>query len=271
LWKLIDGLAPQQRPALLRGDIGWGTERMMLGAEQRKLPYLFKLRQSRGVKRLLERLFHSEEGEPAGRGWQGIRTELMLQGWSRSRPVVVLRRQMRNDLALTEPGPAAPKQLSLGWAEVAGHGVLYKYAVRVSSLDEAAAPIAQHDRDRADAENNFDEWKNQWSGPGCTTQDLLRSQVLARIGALAYNGWTLLTRLAIPDKHGEAITTRPLLLHGMARRTRHGHQTTVTITSLPARARRMKAALQRASAFLYWVRATAEPLTRAQRWRLIPS
>ena len=27
---------------------------------------------------------------------------------------------------------------------------------------------------------------------------------------------------------GEAITTRPLLLHGIARRTRHGHQTTVT-------------------------------------------
>ncbi len=33
----------------------------------------------------------------------------------------------------------------------------------------------------------------------------------------------------------------------------------------------MKAALQRASAFLQWVRATAEQLTRAQRWRLILS
>ncbi len=42
LWKFIDGLEPQQRPALLRGDIGWGTERMMLGAEQRELPYLSK-------------------------------------------------------------------------------------------------------------------------------------------------------------------------------------------------------------------------------------
>ncbi len=87
LWKFIDGLAPQQRPALLRGDIGWGTERMMLGAEQRELPYLFKLRQSRGVKGLLERLFRGEDWEPAGKGWQGIRTELMLQGWSRRRPV----------------------------------------------------------------------------------------------------------------------------------------------------------------------------------------
>ncbi len=58
----------------------------MLGTEQRELPCLFRLRQSRGVKGLLERLFCSEEGEPAGRGWQGIRTELMLQGWSRPLP-----------------------------------------------------------------------------------------------------------------------------------------------------------------------------------------
>ena len=271
LWKFIDGLEPGQRPALLRGDIGWGTERMMLGAAQRELPYLFKLRQSRGVKGLLERLFRSEEWESAGKGWQGISTELMLEGCSRSRPLVVLRRQIRNDLALTQPDPAAPQQLSLGLAEIVDQGVLYEYVVLLSSLDEEVATIAQHYRDRADAENNFDELKNQWSWSGFTTQDLLRCQVLARIGALVYNWWTLFTRLAIPDKHGEAITTRPLLLHGIARRTRHGHQTTVTITSLHARARQMKAALQRGSAFLQWVRATAEQLTRAQRWRLILS
>ena len=263
LWNFIDGLEPGQRPALLRGDIGWGTERMMLGAEQRQLPYLFKLRRSRGVKRLLESLFRSEEWESAGKGWQGIRTELMLEGWSRSRPLVVLRCQIRNDLALTQPDPAAPKQLSLGWAEVVDHGVLYEYAVLVSSLDEDVATIAQHYRERADAENNFGELKNQGSCPGFTTQDLLRCQELARIAALVYNCWTLFTRLA--------ITTRPLLLHGLARRTRHGHQTAVTITSLHARARRMKAALQRASAFLQWLQATAEQLTRAQRWRLILS
>ena len=75
----------------------------------------------------------------------------------------------------------------------------------------------------------------------------------------------------IADKHAEAITTRPLLLHGIARRTRHGHQTTVTITSLHARARQIKAALQGASAFLARVRATAEQLTQLQRWRLILS
>ena len=271
LWEFLDALEPGRRPALLRGDVGWGSERMMGEAEQRALPYLFKLRQSRGVKGLLKRLFHSEEWEPAGGGWQGIRTELMLAGWSRRRSVVVLRRQIRGDLALSRSETAAPQQLSLGLAEIVDHGVLYEYAVLVTSLDEEVATIAQHYRDRADAENNFDELKNQWSWAGFTTQDLKRCQILARMGALVYNWWTLFTRLVIPDKHAEAITTRPLLLHGIARRTRHGHQTTVTITSLHARASLMKAALQRGSAFLQWVRTTAGQLTRAQRWRLILS
>ena len=50
--------------------------------------------------------------------------------------MVVLRRQIRNDLALSQPDPAAPKQLSLGLAEIVDHGVLYEYAVLVTSLDE---------------------------------------------------------------------------------------------------------------------------------------
>ena len=244
---------------------------MMLAAERRQLPYLFKLRQTSGVKRLLERLFRSEEWEALGQGWQGLSSKLQLQGWSRPRQVVVLRRQIRHPLALTQPDSAAPKQLSLGLAEVVEQGVLYEYAVLVTSLDDEVATLAQHYRDRADAENNFDELKNQWGWAGFTTQDLKRCRVLAAAQALIYNWWGLFTRLVIADKHAEAITTRPLLLHGIARRTHHGHQTTVTITSLHARARQMKAALQGASAFLARVRATAEQLTQLQRWRLILS
>ena len=116
------------------------------------------------------------------------------------------------------------------------------------SLDDEVATLAQHYRDRADAESNFDELKNQWGWAGFTTQDLKRCRVLAAAQALIYNWWGLFTRLVIADKHAE-----------------------VTITSLHARARQMKAALQGASAFLARVRATAEQLTQLQRWRLILS
>ena len=55
--------------------------------------------------------------------------------------------------------------------------------------------------------------KNQWGWTGFTTHDHQRSQVLARIVALIYNWWSLFTRLAIPNRHTEATTSRPLLLH----------------------------------------------------------
>ena len=54
---------------------------------------------------------------------------------------------------------------------------------------------------------------------------------MARLIALVYNWWTLFGRLADPDHHREALTSRPLLLHGIARQTRHAGQTRLTITA----------------------------------------
>ncbi len=94
--------------------------------------------------------------------------------------------------------------------------MLYEYVVLVTSLDEELQGVAQLYRDRGDAENNFDELKNQWGWTGFTTQDLKRSRVMAGVIALVYNWWGLFTRLAAGRK-GEAITTRPLLLRGRRR------------------------------------------------------
>jgi hypothetical protein len=63
-------------------------------------------------------------------------------------------------------------------------------------------------------ENNFDELKNQLIG--FTTQDRKRCQIMGRIIALVYNGWTIFMRLGIPGKPAAAITSRPLALHGVA-------------------------------------------------------
>jgi len=49
--------------------------------------------------------------------------------------------------------------------------------------------------------------------------------------ALIYNWWSLFVRLAEPDKHYEAIVSRPLLLHGVGKQTSHAAQKTLTITS----------------------------------------
>jgi hypothetical protein len=54
--------------------------------------------------------------------------------------------------------------------------------------------------------------------------------------ALVYNGWSLFVRLAEPDKHYEAIVSRPLLLPGVGKQTHHAAQKTLTITSTHGRA-----------------------------------
>ena len=86
--------------------------------------------------------------------------------------------------------------------EVLRAGELYEYAVLVTALEEDVLGVAQLYRDRADAENIFDELKNQWGWAGFTTQDHQRCQMMARLVALIYNWWSLFTRLAIQPADG---------------------------------------------------------------------
>ncbi len=46
---ILDSLNPGQRPALVRGDCGFGNEPFIAELEARGQPYLFKLRQTSGV------------------------------------------------------------------------------------------------------------------------------------------------------------------------------------------------------------------------------
>jgi len=272
LWRLLDGMAQSSHPRFLRGDCNWGSERAMEGSEQRGIPYLFQLKQSVNVKKLMAKLFGNKQWVDAGQNWQGLDTELRLSGWSKTRRVVVLRRPLREGVAAEKKSQKkAAQQLILDLPEATYRGVLYEYAVLVTSLKDEVRAIAQHYRDRGDSENNFDELKNQWGWAGFTTHDRKRCQVMARITALIYNWWTIFMRLGIPDKHAEAITSRPLALHGIARRTRHSNQTTVEVTSTHSKAPLITAALNRVSGFLKQIKASAEQFTQADRWRLILS
>src|SRR6267143_6707228 len=71
LWAFLDGLPERDRPVFLRGDSHWGAEKAMLGAEERKLGYVFKLKQSANVKKLIKQIFRKEEWVEAGQQWEG--------------------------------------------------------------------------------------------------------------------------------------------------------------------------------------------------------
>ena len=130
----------------------------------------------------------------------------------------------------------------------------------VTSLDREILTLGQLYRDRADCENVFDELKNQWGWGGFTTQDLTRCRLLAGMVALIYNWWSLFVRLADPEHHREAITSRPLLLSAIARKTQHAGQVTLTISSTHGLRDKARHAYVRIAGFLGGLRQTREQL-----------
>jgi Transposase DDE domain group 1 len=266
LWPWLDRLPAAHRPALIRGDVAFGNEALLREAEARNQPYLTKLRLTATVKRTIRKLFAEERWVDAGQGWEGLEQPLQLSGWSRRRRVIILRRVVREQLLLKAKDP---QQDWLAFIEPNVACAHYAYAVLVTSLRHEILSVAQLYRDRGDAENYFDELKNHWGWAGFTTQDLARCRLMAHMVALIYNWWTLFVRLANPNKHHEAITSRPLLLHGVGMQTRHAQQRRVTITSTHAKTSAVQACLASVARFLSSLRETAEQLTDAQRLRAI--
>jgi len=272
LWTYFDCLPGESRPVFIRGDTGWGNERMMEQAEQRDQAYLFKIRQSVKIKELLASSFTMNQWQPAGQGWEGIWSEVRLAGWTSKRKVVILRRPLPEDVVAARKkkkrsARSQQRELDMGWEQEGN--VIYEYAVLVTNMVADILTLAQHYRDRGDAENNFDELKNQWGWLGFTTHDHARCEMMTLFVALVYNWWSLFVRLSTPKRRAEAITSRPLLLHAIGRKTSHSNQSTLTLTSLHAQAAIIQAAVKEVTGFLRSIRSIAEQLTPAQRWRQI--
>lgn len=270
LWSLLERIPRYQWPEFIRGDCAFGSDGVMRVAEEKEIPYLFKLKLTKNVKGLIERLMLNHDWSDAGQGWQGQESQLQLMGWSTSRRVIVLRKQVTKSLVAVSED-SATKQLSLNFGQIDnGKMRIYEYAVLVTSLADEVLTIAQHYRDRADSENAFDELKNQWGWGGFTTQDLKRCRLTARTVALVYNWWNLFVRLADPGKHLEAITSRPLLLHAVGKQTTHGGQTFIKITSTHGKTPKVKILLNRIVVFFKTLK-DAEQLSSEQRWYRILS
>src|SRR5271154_1632092 len=269
LWALLDRIVRDCWPTLLRGDKGFGNEKIMREAELRALAYLFKLRLTANVRRAIERLSRQSEWVDSGQGGQAKETQVRLKGWSRQRRIIVLRRRVKG--ALATPSADEQGQLRLTFQDIDPGEDIWEYQVLVTSLVEELGSFGQLYRDRADGENIFDELKNQWGWGGFVTQDLARCRLAARMVALFYDWWSIFVRLAEPDWHREAITSRPLLLHAIAERVRHARQTTIRIASMHARSVPAAEALRAVAKFLRGLVETAEQLAPLHRWREILS
>jgi len=254
----LDATPRAHWPALLRGDVGLGTDAMMTHCETRALPYLFKLRRSAGVKRLAEKLSRQGEWRDCGAGWSAAESRLKLLGWEKERRVIVMRRVVRHDLKVKGA------QGELEFIDCGDGERVWEYAVLVTDLALEPWALTQLYRERADCENHFDELKNQWGWGGFVTQDLARSRLMTRLIALLYNWWTLYARIAGDGRHQEALTSRPELLHGVGRMSKHAGGRVLRVSSLHAAGGRVLARLRLLSRLLRQM--TAEQLSLARRW-----
>ena len=253
---------------MVRGKCGFGNEPFIVELEDRSQPYLFKLRQTSGVKRMLMRQFARKdwtEPGPSDQGWSAVEDTLRLAGWDKSRRVVILRRPAKADVALTRKAAEGQMELLLPDQDVE----LWEYAVLVTNSSYPLEAMAQLYRDRADAENGFDELKNQWGWGGFTTQDIERCQASARAVALIYNWWSWYCRAAKPEARMEAITSRALLLAAVGRAIQHAGKTTLYLTPMHAARTTLKLLISNIRAALSHVRKVAEQSPKADRWKTL--
>lgn len=267
LGRLLDELG-DKRPALVRGDCGYGNEGIVGLLEERNQRYLLRLRQTKNVQRLLGRQFGRTDWTRVDeQGWQAVEDRLQLYGWTNERRVVILRRRLREGVALEKQRKGA-RQLRLALADdaVLDAARLWEYTVLVTDVDYALEGVAQLYRDRCDCENGFDELKNQWGLSGFTTQDIARCQTMARSVALVYNWWSWYCRAARPEVRMEAITSRPLLLAAVGKAASHAGQTLLYLTPLHASAQTIKLLIANVRNALRHVARAAEQLPSIDRW-----
>lgn len=280
LWRRLESLPRSQWPTFARGDCGYGNEAVMREFEERQLPYLFKLRHTAKVKELVKAMMgQGARWQDCGDGWQALESSLKLKGWTRERRVILVRESPACAPIAIEGKPRRGKDRQGQLPRAKGEGWdaqttpwSGKIAVLVTSLDPVAFPaqaMPKQYRDRADAENSFDELKNQWGWGGFTSRKLASSRLMANLVALFYNWWNLYVRFYDEERHREAIRSRPMLMQGVGRQVQSGGRRTVRVSILHEKEDVIARAVTVISNELHRIRAITEHWTPTQCWTLL--
>lgn len=241
----------RERIKLNRGDIGFGQEKIIAWHEeenQHRPKYLFKLKLTKNVKRAIQSIHWPDwKGRPTESFQQIAEIELQLTGWSKKRRVVVSRN--------LKPLNPSPQDQFWSLAEETIHA----YVTNMSVEEAEGFQIVELYRQRADAENVFDELKNQWGFAGFSSQQAVVGETASRMLLLIYNLWTLFSRvLKNQNQHSEAITSRYELLMIPGKLVKTGRQKTVILSIGGKLETLLKAAYQRLQD---WLTRTAPQLT----------
>ena len=266
LVELLGRLPQDCWPEFVRGDCDWGSDPVMSELETLGCHYLFKIKKSSAVRRLIHKAHCSGGWVRYNKDWEGKETELKLGSWRQSRRAIVVRRRLPDNASLLLEKKTEDGQQTLALLTGDDDIKAYEYSVLVTSLDDDIISLINHYRNRADCENSFDEIKNQWGWGGYTTRDMKRCRLIARMVALIYNGWTLFVRMSNPDSHKESITSRPLLMSAVGKLTESGRQKKLAVSSQHGLMRKVQKLQAEVSEFLNKLRAIAPQLNPVNIW-----
>jgi hypothetical protein len=85
--------------------------------------------------------------------------------------------------------------------------------------------------------------------------------------ARVYNWWSIFVRLATPNHHREAVTSRPLLFNSVARLTDSGGQPFLTLASVHAAKNHVAEFFTKLAEQLTRFATTAEQWNTERRWQ----
>lgn len=177
LMSLLSRLPKESPPEFIRGDCDFSNNNVMSELENNDMRYLFKLRKSKWVHRLIEQHHGKGNWTMFNERCEAKEASLQLFGWASPRRVILVRRRLttakQSSLALA----CDPQQMGLAFITGPENLRLYEYEVLVTNLEDELVTIIQHYRDRADCENVFDEIKNQWGWGGYTSKDLKKQPI----------------------------------------------------------------------------------------------
>jgi hypothetical protein len=240
---------------LNRGDIGFGQEKVMAWHEnapagQKRPHYLFKLKLTPKVRRAMARVREEDWQGPGTQGaWQVAETRVHLNAWSRERRVVMARKLQ---------GTIPEKAQARFWRENK-----HELAAYVSDLDMNecnAWQVQAMYRDRAEAENVFDEIKNQWGFEGFCATKARVSELAARLLLVVYNLWSVFARLLEPGRHVEAAGSRKWFMVIAGKLVKSGSQYEMQISAQGAWWEGLRRGYRRV---LSWLASTAPQLRLA--------
>lgn len=251
----------RQRLWLNRGDIGFGQESICAWHEapgEARPKYLFKLRLTPNVRRAIAQVPpEAWRGCPTLGTEQAAETTLRLEGWSQTRRVVMIR--------TLKPVNAGPQEEFWSTPE----DEVMVYVTNLTAAEATAEQVVLLYRKRADAENVFDEVKNQWGFRGFCSQRGVVTESAGRLVWLTYNLWTLFVRLMglEPKQHTEAVRSRRQFLVLAAQMSCSGRQRTWKLAVSKEWWQQLKGCYER---LCQWLKVTAPQLeTQRQFLRLL--